>query len=101
MTDWKELGHQLGISPIKTSLLCGDTEHCREKVVQEWLKEGKTASWEKLCTALEQMGREEEVQAIKERYLVTSKHAPEPKGIQSFEGCTSCFVFKLLLLPYV
>ena len=71
ISDWEELGHQLQVCPVKMSQLVqrgGDTEHCREEVVQEWLKD-KTASWEKLCRALERMGNVESVQLIKQRYI--------------------------------
>ena len=71
ISGWEELGHQLQVCPVKMSQLVqrgGDTEHCREEVVQEWLKD-KTASWEKLCRALERMGNVESVQLIKERYI--------------------------------
>ena len=72
ISDWEELGHQLQVCPMKMSQLVqygGDPEHCREEVVQEWLKEDKSASWEKLCRALERMGNVESVQFIKERYI--------------------------------
>ena len=72
VSDWEKLGQQLQVSPEKMCQLVqrgGDTEHCRKEVVQEWLREDKTASWEKLCMALEHMGNMESVQLIKERYI--------------------------------
>ena len=72
VSDWEELGHQLQVCPVKMCQLVqrgGDPEHCREEMVLEWLKEGKTASWEKLCRALEHMGNVESVQMIKDRYI--------------------------------
>ena len=72
VSDWEKLGRQLGISPGKITQLMkdgGDTEHCREEVVLEWLKGDNTASWEKLCEALERMGKKDEVRIINERYL--------------------------------
>ena len=93
MSDWEELGHQLGTSPAKISQLeenGGDTEHCREEVVLEWLKEDKTASWEKLCRALEQMGREAEVQIIKEQYFHVSDHSLESQSSKGMDFATHC-----------
>ena len=55
----------------------GDTEHCREEMVQEWLKEDKTASWEKLCRALEHMGNELEVEIIEKQYLTPPQSKSE------------------------
>ena len=80
VSDWKELGLQLGITSVKINQLmedAGDTEHCREEMMLEWLKDDKTASWEKLSTALELMGNEAEVQIIKE---LICHHLPEPEG---------------------
>ena len=80
VSDWKELGCQLGVSPVKISQLVedgGDAEHCREEMMLEWLKEDKTASWEKLSSALKLMGNEAEVQIIK------GHHIPEPEGEDS------------------
>ena len=70
VSEWKELGQQLNIDPEKLLQLsqCGrDPDYCREQVVTEWLKGDKGASWEKLCRALEQMGRE--VLKIREQYI--------------------------------
>ena len=72
VSNWEELGRRLRISPVKITQLVedgGDTEHCREEVVLEWLKEDSTASWEKLCEVLERMGRKDEVRIINEQYL--------------------------------
>ena len=72
VSDWEELGRQLGISSRKITQLVkdgGGIEHCREEVVLEWLKGDNTASWEKLCEALERMGRKDEVLIINEQYL--------------------------------
>ena len=80
VSDWKKLGLQLGIASAKITQLmedAGDTEHCQEEVVLEWLKDDKTASWEKLSTALELMGNEAEVQIIRE---LICHHLLEPEG---------------------
>ena len=93
VSDWDELGHQLGTSPVKISQLGedgGDTEHCREEVVLEWLKEDKTASWEKLWKVLEQMGREAEVQIIKEQYFHASDQSQSFKGV---DFVTHAYIF--------
>ena len=91
VSDWEELGHQLGTSPVKISQLGedgGDTEHCREEVVLKWLKEDKTASWEKLCRALELMGREAEVQIIKEQYFPVSDQSLEYRSSEGMDFAT-------------
>ena len=91
VSDWEELGHQLGTSPVKIYQLGengGDTEHCREEVVLEWLKEDKTASWEKLCRALEQMGMEAEVQIIKEQYFPVSDQSLECRSSEGMDFAT-------------
>ena len=83
VSDWEELGRQLGISPGKITQLVedgGDTELCREEVVQEWLREDPTASWEKLCEALDWMGNEAEVQIIQEQYIHVPSHHLEPRN---------------------
>ena len=83
VSDWEELGRQLGVSPVKISQLVedgGEAEHCREEMMLEWLKEDKTASWEKLSRALKLMGNEAEVQIIKG---LRSHHIPEPEGQDS------------------
>ena len=95
VSDWEELGRQLGTSPVKITWLGedgGDTEHCREEVVLEWLKEDKTASWEKLCRALEQMGREAEVQIIKEQYFHVSDHSLESQSSKGMGFATHCII---------
>ena len=84
VSDWKKLGSHLNISSGKISQLeeCGgDIEQCRKEVALEWLKEDKTASWEGLCQALELMGNETEVQAIKERYIFTQCPDAHDEGI--------------------
>ena len=78
--DWKQLGHLLKISPGKIHQFeerGGETGCCREEVVLEWLKEDRTASWEKLCSALEEMGNMTEVQVIKEQYICTQSGSDE------------------------
>ena len=95
VSDWEELGRRLCINHVKISQLGedgGDTEHCREEVVLEWLKEDKTASWQKLCRALEQMGREAEVQNIKEHYYHVSDHSLESQSSEGMDFVTHCII---------
>ena len=77
LSDWKELGRLLGVSPVKITQLMedgGDAEHCLEVVVQEWLNKDKSASWKELRRVLKQMGMETEVQIITANYLHDSDH---------------------------
>ena len=72
--DLEGLGRQLGISPEKIAepvqCTCARIQ-CTcglEKVVQEWLRIDKTASWKKLTDALEQCGYEAETVNNQEQY---------------------------------
>ena len=72
VSDWKKLGLQLKVDSVKMSRLDRsgmDSKHCRKEVVQEWLNEDKSPSWEKLCRALKLMGETESVSMIKARYF--------------------------------
>lgn len=58
VTDWETLGGKLGISDSKIKEISLDfrgNNHQKCEMIGFWLKSDTSATWEKLCKALEQM----------------------------------------------
>ena len=60
ITDWRLLGHWLKV-PVDTLNTIeqnrgGDVRHCKEEVLNYWIKNEPTASWETLADNIESMG---------------------------------------------
>ena len=60
MTEWYQLGLQLGVTPFKLKEIerdyPHDTQRHKSEVLNWWLQNAQEASWEKLAQALEAMG---------------------------------------------
>ena len=73
LLDWHKLGLLLGIKKIKLDQIRLDffpdgSERQRDEMVSLWLRNDRDASWEKLCTALENMDQNTIAEHIRTRY---------------------------------
>ena len=73
VTDWFELGQQLGIAydnleAIQIDLDRYGIKRQRSKMVHTWLQRDPAASWSKLCAALENMGEKSAAVGIKAKH---------------------------------
>ena len=73
LLDWHKLGLLLGIKKIKLDVIRLDfdkygSERQRDEMIDLWLHSDRDASWEKLCTALENMDQNTIAEHIRTRY---------------------------------
>ena len=72
ITDWRHLGHGLNVPKEKLDTIekdIGDLRRRKEEVLDYWIKNDMTASWETLANAIERMGENTVlVQEIRENY---------------------------------
>ena len=57
--DWQTLGKKLGMSHQKLQAIqmeC-DTDQQKEMIIKTWLEDDKEASWSKLASTLEEIGK--------------------------------------------
>ena len=59
VTDWHQLGVQLGVPPCTLSIIeknhPRDINRCKSEVLTWWLRNAKECSWKKMAQALEMM----------------------------------------------
>jgi len=57
--DWHTLGEKLGISHQKLQAIQAecDTYQQKEMIIKTWLEDDKEASWSKLASTLEEIGK--------------------------------------------
>ena len=74
VSDWKALGHQLDVNPVKLCELQQsdrNPEDCKEELLIFWVEHDRSASWKKLVRALDRMEEQDIAQRIREKYIYT------------------------------
>ena len=66
---WQSIACHLGVGDLRIIRAnYSRDEDCLDKVLREWLRNGKDPSWKKLCDALAEAGLKAEAQHIREKY---------------------------------
>ena len=76
--DWRTLGGKLGISHQKLQAIQVEygTDQQKEMIINTWLEDDKEASWSKLASTLEEIGKH----IYKVAKEIQCKYAPVYKG---------------------
>lgn len=86
ITDWKQFGHNLGLTSKFLKKLDGmNPVNCREAVIHKWQAMYPHDSWADIVVALEKMGEVKLAGNLCDKY-VNQENSPESKG--KMQKCT-------------
>ena len=68
---WQTIGCHLGVGDLHIiHENYPRDDDCLDKMLRDWLRNGKDPSWKKLCNALETAGLKAEAKHIREKYCI-------------------------------
>lgn len=89
---WYTLGQALGISHEELDhIRQGEANpfKCKTKMFKIWIHEDQTATWAKIATALEEIGKSELATEVRNQYGIRGDTAPSSSGYSSAKSSLS------------